>query len=139
MEEIGTTNPEYQPLQILWWSFMSPHLKNHPLGRIHLFTKQIVPSLYQESLTHILLQSVSPIPFMWLINHFLPLKNIFMCVSFFLVSFIIFIAHLFHRLMGAYVNPGNIFSNSLFMQSLCSLIPYSGLFSRGKIFTNFAN
>ena len=31
--------------------FVHPRSKNHPLAPIHLFTKQIVPSMYQESLS----------------------------------------------------------------------------------------
>ena len=32
MEEIGPTNPKYQPLRVLWRPFVRPHLKNHPLA-----------------------------------------------------------------------------------------------------------
>ena len=51
MEEIGATNPKYQPLRVLWHLLVYPRLKTIPLAPIHLFTKPIVPSLYQESLT----------------------------------------------------------------------------------------
>ena len=36
MEEIGTTNPDYQPMQVLWHPFVRPHLKNHPHGTYSL-------------------------------------------------------------------------------------------------------
>ena len=68
--------------------------KTLPLAPIHLFTKQILlNSLYQESLTRILLQSVSPLPLMQLINHFLPL-NIF-CMHPFFLFLSTFLSHTF--------------------------------------------
>ena len=100
--------------------------KTIPLVLIHPFSKQIVPLLYQKSSTSTLLRFISPFPLMRLINHFLPLKT-FLRTCHLLVSFFIFIAHLFCGLAGAYVNPGSIFSNSLFMHSLCSLITHSFL------------
>ena len=51
MEEIGPTNPKYQPLGILWHRLCAHAQKTIPLAPIHLFTKQIVPSMYEESLT----------------------------------------------------------------------------------------
>ena len=51
MEEIGTTNPEYQPLRVLWCRLCAQAQKIIPLAPIHSFTKQIVPSMYQESLS----------------------------------------------------------------------------------------
>ena len=32
MEEIGTTNPKYQPLRVLWHPFVRPRSKNHTFG-----------------------------------------------------------------------------------------------------------
>ena len=43
MEEIGTTNPKYQPFRVLRRPFVRPRSKNHPLVPIHPFTRQIVP------------------------------------------------------------------------------------------------
>ena len=51
MEEIGATNPKYQPLGILWRRLCAHTRKTIPLALIHSFTKQIVPSMYQDSLT----------------------------------------------------------------------------------------
>ena len=51
MEEIGATNPVYQPLRVLWRRSYAHARKTIPLAPIHLFTKQIVPSMYQESLS----------------------------------------------------------------------------------------
>ena len=51
MEEIGATNPEYQPLRVLWRRSCAHARKTIPLAPIHSFTKQIVPSMYQESLS----------------------------------------------------------------------------------------
>ena len=47
MEEIGTTNPKYQPLRVLW----CPCLKTILLVPIHLFTRQIVPLVCEELLS----------------------------------------------------------------------------------------
>ena len=49
MEEISPTNRKYQPLQVLWYLFVCPCLKAALLAPIHSFTKQTVPSMYQES------------------------------------------------------------------------------------------
>ena len=49
MEEICATNPEYQPLASLMAPIHVPTLEK-PYGPIHLFTRQIVPSFYQELL-----------------------------------------------------------------------------------------
>ena len=51
MEDIGATNPEYQPLRVLWRRSYAHAQKTIPLAPIHSFTKQIVPSMYQESLS----------------------------------------------------------------------------------------
>ena len=49
MEEIGATNPKYQPLRVLWrCSCVHACSKNHPLGTHSFISRQIVPSLYQE-------------------------------------------------------------------------------------------
>ena len=47
MEEIGTTNPEYHPLRVLWRRSCAHARKPIPLAPIHSFTKQIVPSMYR--------------------------------------------------------------------------------------------
>ena len=51
MEEIGPTNPKYQPLRVLWHCSCAHARKTIPLASIHSFTKQTVPSMYEESLT----------------------------------------------------------------------------------------
>ena len=51
MEEIGPTNPKYQPLQFYGGRSCAHARKTIPLAPIHSFTKQIVPSMYEESLT----------------------------------------------------------------------------------------
>ena len=48
MEEIGATNPEYQPLRVLWRRLYAHARKTIPLAPIQSFTRQIVPSLCQE-------------------------------------------------------------------------------------------
>ena len=100
--------------------------KTIPLTPIHLFTKQMVPSLCPELLTQSLLRSFSPVLCVHLTYIRLPsINNIFMHVSFILVSFI-FITHFFRGLAGACVNPG-IFLNSLFVHSLLCQITHSFL------------
>ena len=61
--------------------------KTIPLALIHPFTKQLISSLYQESLTSILKRFVSPVPLLRLINHFLPLKTFLRMRCFFLFLF----------------------------------------------------
>ena len=51
MEEIGSTNPKYQPLQVLWHRLCAHAQKTIPLAPIHSVTKQIVLSMNEESLT----------------------------------------------------------------------------------------
>ena len=45
MEEIGATNPKYQPLRVLWHPFVRPRSKTILLVLIHPFTRQIVYSV----------------------------------------------------------------------------------------------
>ena len=85
----------------------------------HSFTKQIVPSLCQESLTRSSLRSFSPVLCMLLINCFLPYKT-FLCVHcFFFVStfFVSFSSH-FHGLAEACMNPGSFFKLSFYTFTL---------------------
>ena len=42
MEEIGATNPEYQPMRVLWRRLCAHARKTIPLAPIQLFTRQIV-------------------------------------------------------------------------------------------------
>ena len=45
MEEIGATNPEYQPMRALWRRSRAHARKTIPLAPIQSFTRQIVPLL----------------------------------------------------------------------------------------------
>ena len=45
MEEIGATNPEYQPMRVLWRRSCAHARKTILLAPIQSFTRQIVPSL----------------------------------------------------------------------------------------------
>ena len=74
MEEIGATNPEYQPLRVLWHRSCAHIRKTIPLAPIHSFTKQIVPSMYQESLSWSRLISITRVFRNHLINSPLPSK-----------------------------------------------------------------
>ena len=49
MEEINSTIPEYQPLQILWHSFVQPRLTNHPSHHDSLVTRELVSSFNVQS------------------------------------------------------------------------------------------
>ena len=74
MEEIGATNPEYQPLRVLWRRSYAHARKTIPMAPIHSFTKQIVPSMYQESMTSSRLISMARVFRTRLINSFLTTK-----------------------------------------------------------------
>ena len=122
MEEIGTTNPEYQPLQGLWCPFVHPCSQNHPLAPIHTFTKQIhstfiVSRIIDQHLVAICFTNSShaaykPLPSLG-VGHF------------FLVSFFLhFLAHLFRGLAGAYMNPTRL---SVLVHSLVCSITHSFL------------
>ena len=104
---------------------MCPRSKTIPSVLIHSFAKQIVPSLYQESLTSASKQCVLLVPLVWLINHFLTLKTFLRMHSFFLVSFFLhFHPTSFRGLAGAYLNPGRF---SLLVHSLVCPITHSSL------------
>ena len=65
-------------------SFMHPHSKNHPLAPIHLFTKQIVPTIINLKLV-----DIHGTSFPHMLYKLLPfIKNIFKPTSFFLLSFL---------------------------------------------------
>ena len=79
MEEIGTTNPKHQ-----WLHHLCAHSrKTIPLAPIHWFTKQIVPSRYQESLVWSHLIFVTWVFRMRPINSFPSIKKYFRHPSFF--------------------------------------------------------
>ena len=118
MKETGTTNPEYQPLQVLWCLFMHPNSKIILLAPIHSFTRQIVPTLYQQLSTWGSLQSII---LLFHINSLFPSITFLRVCHFFFVSNTFF--H-FHRTL--FVNPGS-FSNSLFVHSLVCQITQSFL------------
>ena len=107
MEEIGATNPEYQPLRVLWRCSCAHARKTIPMAPIHSFTKQLVPSMYQESLTRNRFISMARVFRTRLINSFFHQKNVLGARRFF--SCFIFIAHFYRGLAGACVNPGRFF------------------------------
>ena len=116
MEEIGTTNPEYQPLRVKlkWRPFKRPHSKTIPLASIHLFSKQMVPSLCPESLTQHSLRLFSPVLCVCLIKGFLPSITFLRARRFFFYFFcFIFIAH-FLWACGSLCEPQKFSSFCLF-------------------------
>ena len=99
-----------------------------PLASIHLFTKQITNTFIVCIIVYPKLVQIVFTGF-WYGHYkgFPSINNIFMCALFFLVCFFDFHRTLFHRLAGACVNPGSIFSNSLFVHSLVCPITHSFL------------
>ena len=127
MEEIGPTNPKYHASHCkLYGTRSCAHTqKTTPLAPIHSFTKQIVPSMYEESLIRSCLISMTRVFRMCLINSFLPSKNILGARRFFLSNtfFLSFSSHTFSWACGSLCEPRKFFSNSLFVHSfVCSLI-----------------
>ena len=51
MEEIGATIPKYQPLQVLWRPLYDYARQTILTRQIRLFTRQLVPSLFEESIS----------------------------------------------------------------------------------------
>ena len=97
---------------------MCPRSKTFPLAHIHLFTRQIGPSLYQQSSTRGCLQSIIPPLHTYPINSFLPsITFLRTCRSFF--SFFHFHRIPFHGLAGACINPGSFSSNFLHPGCFC--------------------
>ena len=97
--------------------------KTIPLVLIHPFTKQIIPSLYQESSTNISWRSISPVPLVRLINHF----QTFLRASFFLLLSS-FSSHTFSWACGSLREPRKYFFKYSFyaftLSSNNSLISY---------------
>ena len=85
--------------------------KTIPLAPIHLFTKQMVPSLCPELLTKSLSKLFSPAFLMHPIKCFLP--SITSSHFFFVCLFLSFSLHTFCGLAGVCVNLGS-FSNSFY-------------------------
>ena len=104
--------------------FVRPRLKTIPLAPIHLFTKQMVPSLCPESLTRSLSRSFSPVLCVRLIRGFLPPKTFLCARRFFLCFFVSFSSHTFSWACGSLREPQEYFSNSLFVHSLLCQITH---------------
>ena len=107
--------------------FIGTHLCTHarktiPLASIYSFSTFIVSRIIDSKLVEILFTNSSYVAYKVAFCH----QQHFTHSSFFLVSFI-FIAHLFCGFAGACVNPGSIFSNSLFVHSLVYQITHSFL------------
>ena len=97
--------------------FVRPRSKNHPLGTYSLvYTKQIVPSMYQELLSWSRLISITQV-FRTRPYKLPSIKNILGARHYFSYIF-------FRALVGACVNPRNF---SLFVHSLVCQITHSFL------------
>ena len=122
MEEIGLTIPKYQPLQDLWrqlCDYARQTIHSHP---IHPFTRQLVPSLFEESIS---LEIYSAI--LLIVNAFLSPQKILCGSRFFFLTFFHFHHTLFSWACGSFREPQKFFSNSLFIHSLICLITHSFL------------
>ena len=100
------------------------------LTPVHPFTKQIVPSLYQQSLTCGSLQSIILFCHTSPINAFLPWITILRACCFFLLCLFHFHRTLFRGLVGACVNPRclSLFVHSLVCQIISAvLVPYMSI------------
>ena len=122
MEEIGTTNPEYQPLRVLWRRLCAHTRKTIPLAPIHSFTKHYstfnVSRIDELESFDIHYTSVPQSPY----KHPPSIKNILGARRFF--SLFHFHRTLFRGLAGACVNPESF---SLFVHSLVCQITHSFL------------
>ena len=98
--------------------------KTIPLALIHPFTEQIVATFIVSTIINLKLADIHSMSFLCASYNGPPsINNNFTCGWFF--SLFHFHRTLFCGLAGAYMSPGNIFSNSLFMHSLCSPITHS--------------
>ena len=96
MEEISATNPKLPAIVEFNGTHSCAHArKTIPLAPIHLFTKQIVPSLYQESFTQSSLRSFSWVLCVHLIKGFLLSITFLRTCHFFFVCFFHFHRTLF--------------------------------------------
>ena len=93
MEEINATILEYQPLQVLWCSFVQPCPMNHPSPPDSLVTQDDV-----ESATRSSSKSVQPV-FCYC------LKVLLSQIFYVAVAFFIFIAHFTRTSMNPGISP----------------------------------
>ena len=124
MEEIGTTITKYQPLRVLWRPLCDYARRTILSCPIHPFTRQLVPSLFEESISQSSWKSIQPFFRYSLINAFLSPQKI-LCGSRFFLSF--FHRTLFSGVCGSFREPRKFSSNSLFIHSLVCLITHSFL------------
>ena len=115
MEEISTTNPEYQPMRVKWRPFMHPRSKTIPLAPIHPFSKQmiatfIVSRITESTLVEIVFPSYLCAPYKGLpsINNILRRCHFFLCSL-----FLSFSSHTFSWTCRSLREPWKFFSNSL--------------------------
>ena len=109
MEEISTTIPKYQPLRVLWHSFMHPHLTNDHFQPDSLVTRELVPLLFEESLAQSSSKSVQPV-FIPFTKKFLLDSRFFL--SFFLLSFMFITC--FSWACGSLCEPQKFYIQSTF-------------------------
>ena len=119
MEEICATIPKYQPLRVLWrplCDYARRTILSHP---IRPFTRQLVPSLFEESISRTSQKSIQPFFRYSLINAFLSPQKILHGSRFFF--FLSFFLHrtLFSGACGSFREPLKFFSNSPFYTFTC--------------------
>ena len=101
MEEIGATIPKYQPLQVVWRSlcdYARQTILSHP---IRPFTRELIPSLFEESIAQSSLKSVQPVFCYGLIKSFLSPQKFLRVSRFFFFFFFHFHHTLFRGLAGS--------------------------------------
>ena len=85
MEEIGATIPKYQPLRVLWRP-LCDYARRTILSRpIRPFTRQLVPSLFEESISRIYAATLPIQPYKCLpvTTKFFTRQSFFFFLSFF--------------------------------------------------------
>ena len=122
MEEIGATIPKYQPLQVLWHplcDYAQRTILSHP---IRLFTRQLVPSLFEYINILNLIHISSTI---LLIQ---PYKCLPVTIKIFMqqLFFSLFSSHTFSGACGSFCEPWKFFQIH-FIHSLVCLITHSFL------------
>ena len=111
MEEIGTTDPKYQPLQVLWHPFVHPCSKHHPHGT-YLLIYQTNSTFYVSRIVDLKSFDIHYMSFLHAPYKLLPPNNF----SLFLLSFS---SHTFLWACGSSREPRKYFLNFIFVHFTC--------------------
>ena len=106
---MGATIPKYQPLRVLWCP-LCDYARRTILSRpICPFTRQLVPSLFEESISRSSSTSIQPFFRYSLINAFLSPQKFLRSSRFFLLCFFYFHRTLFSGACGSFREPRKFF------------------------------